>query len=179
MSAAGEARRVIDQAADFDRAYGTLDGYWDEEPWPEGLNPHDLDAALLETDRVIRAARMVQARIRGVFQRDIATNGPIRIGSTVYGDKPDRTRRLIDEAGLKAWLGDDWGRVVRVDAGNVRMTGLRDVAASRGVDAGAVEDTFFDWEGDGGRVLSPLPVDGKYTPKWAKAMREGERRGGK
>jgi len=171
----GAVRYMVIEVARFDRAYGG-DYDWSEDDFPGTTDPYDLDALLLEAQRVQRAARTVEQRIKEAFQQEVQLNGAVRVGGTVYGDKPAKHRVLQDPDGLAEFLGADWRRGLRVDMKNVRIEGVRALAASRGLDAGAIEDSFFAWEGEDGRVLNPLPVDGKYTPKWAKALKEGERR---
>jgi len=168
-------RNMVTEVARFDRAYGGVYD-WAEDDFPGTTDPYDLDALLLEAQRVQRAARIVEQRIKEAFQQEVQLNGAVRVGGTVYGDKPAKHRVLQDPDGLAEFLGADWRRGLRVDMKNVRIEGVKALAASRGLDAGAIEDSFFAWEGEDGRVLNPLPVDGKYTPKWAKALKEGERR---
>ena len=172
----GTIRNTVAAVATFDRHYGMDQWDWSEDDFPGTDDPYDLDGMLLEVQRVIRAAQFVKTRIEEAFQADVAANGAIRVGDTVYGDKPNRHRVLQDPDGLADFLGDDWRQGIRVSMGNVRISGVKGVAESRGLAPEMIEDTFFGWEGEDTRVLSVLPVSGRYTPKWAQRLKEGERR---
>jgi hypothetical protein len=173
-------RRIIDELVRMDRAYGDTDDYdpWEEEPWPQGLDAFDLAESLAEAERIHRIAKLVINRLRAHMTADVREHGAIRIGDQIYAPRPDRVRRLIDRDSFIEWAGPDLARCVRVDGSNVRITQVREVAEARGVDAQAVEDSFFSWEDrSDGWTLTILPMGSRYTPKWAESLAEGERRG--
>lgn len=173
-------RDVINAVASWDRRNPDEPYPWDEfQPLPLAeASVYLLDEMLVEAGRMKRAADAVAKRIRDALLADVEAHSPIRIGDTVYASVPDRQRRLVDSGGFKAWLGEDWINAVRVDAGNVRITTVRQIAEQRGLDPKAVEETFFDWYGEeDARRLQPYPVNGASTPKWAKELPEGMRRG--
>ena len=54
-----------------------------------------------------------------------------------------KRRQIIDPSALIDFLADDWAEVIPVTkSSRVKVTGLRKVARSRGMDADMVEDTF-------------------------------------
>lgn len=173
------ARGAVEDVAQWDRGH---EASGEAYPWDEygyllaALDPYGLDAALLEVARIKRACDQVAAQLRANMIADVEAEGPVRIGSTVYATVPDRQRKVTDPQGLAEWLGEHWAQAVRIDASNVRITTVRQIAALRGQDPQAVEDTFFAWEGEGQRRLQPYRVDGKETPRWAQQLAEGERR---
>lgn len=175
VDVASETRRIMIELARHDRAYGELPE-WDEEPWPEGLDAYELAEALSEAERWKRAAGHLIDRIKSVFTDEVVEHGAIRIGGTVYATRSSRTRKLRDPDALWAFLGDKAHLAIRADSSNVRISILKKIAEERGIDPQAVEDTFFTWEGEHDLKLNVLPADGKYTPKWAKELAEGERR---
>ena len=138
-------------------------------------DPYVMDAALLHLARIVAAAQWVTACLEEVFLADIRVNGAVRVGGTVYTRSPVRRVTVPDPAALAVFLGADWPAVIRVDGGNLRLTNLRTLATARGMDPRAAVDTFVVIDTTGAK-LGTLPIGGKYTPAWANALVEGERR---
>ena len=137
----------------------------------------DIYTALLEAERMVRAARLVKTRLEQLMTDDVMRLGSVRLGDEVFTAKPDTSRKLIDPVGFLHWLGDDWQHAIRVDTPSVRITAVRALADQRGVGAATIIDTFFEevTAEDAPPKLVRLPVGGPHTPKWATALEPGER----
>ncbi|MFH2072758.1 MAG: hypothetical protein ABIJ75_07915 [Actinomycetota bacterium] len=79
----GTIRNTVAAVATFDRHYGLDLWDWSEDDFPGSDDPYDLDGMLLEVQRVIRAARFVEARIKEALLEDVAEHGAIRVGDIV------------------------------------------------------------------------------------------------
>lgn len=150
MSAVAE---LVSHAASWDRL-----GY--EFQTPGWLAEAALEECWLwesEAERMVRAARATRDAIRVRMATLIGEGRVVRLGEAVYVVGWVPRRRVIDPKGLASWLGEDWSQAVRLDAGNLRVGGLRSLAERRGHDSRAVTDTFVEttWEGP---ALKAVPL---------------------
>ena len=127
--------------------------------------------ALAEVERIIRAARVVKGRVEEYLADDIVANGAIRLGNDGYYVGSATTRRVIDPAGLLAFLGtpDRINKAVRVNESNVRIGVVRGFAEELGVD---VIDSFFEEETED-KKLRKVP---ESRAKWVANLEHGSRR---
>lgn len=195
---------LLSRMQDHDRAYPGIEFPWAEEPEElEDLDPETLDGWLVEAERASRVATLLRRRVEALLLVDVDRHGPVRLRDTLY--KPARNtdiRWSDDEAAgrLLAWVATDTldpaaaairiGKVVRIDARAVRQGEMKALAVIRlqranpDADEAAMEraawaafDTFFvRASSDRGPeyVLDRVPIG--RAPKWAQALRHGERR---
>ena len=144
------------------------------DPIPDPpTDDEELWVLIGRVEAVARAARELADDLRAGLARRL-DGAALRFGDTVLVASPTRTDRLVDPDALIDWLGADWATVIPVTASTrVRRRALESVAEKRGVDPGAVWDTFVETEWGEPR-LQAIPVD--RAPKWAQALAHGERR---
>lgn len=131
---------------------------WDEYPeiqWDE-TNFEQLIDDELELSRIITAATKIRAHVRELIGEELGGRS-YRSGDTIYRNQPDVVYRVKDSDGLWDFLGEEAREVIRADAGNVRRTALKAVAARRGLGDEAIYDTFFEREERENRVVK-LPL---------------------
>lgn len=146
---------------------------WGEEP---EVNVEEEDPAglvtILEGLKVIeRAVGILRKALENRLGEKLGKGGAIRYGDNVYRYQRTRRTKVTDPRALGEWLGDEWQTVVRVDGGNVRLTGLRTVAERRGMDPEVVENTFLDVEWGDERVTS-IPLS--RAPGYLQSIAEGK-----
>ena len=119
-----------------------------------------------------RAVGQVAHFVDRLIAADVKTYGPIRLGDSLYTTTFSSSRKVLPGMGerLFDYLGGDLRKCV--NPGNVKITGLRAIAETRGDDAKAVEDTFYERTLTTEPELAVVPVGQR---KWAQRLKDGER----
>jgi hypothetical protein len=146
-----------------------------DDPYADQLRVmpvEDLAAAKNAVIRLRRALSRIGQYIDSLIVADVRAHGPIRLGDSAYTISNTSTRRVLPGMAepLLDYLGDDLRRCV--NASDVKITGLRGVAATRGDDPQAVEQTFYETDILEEPELRIVPVAQR---KWALALQDGER----
>lgn len=158
-------------ADDFYQAAERVYGSGEAPDWPEVELPYmEMVEVMWEAERQQALWRSVVAEVKQQLLAQIGDHS-FHDGEWLYRPTRRKARFLQDPAQLIRFLGDDPAAVtsvLKLDGPDpIRVTALRRVAESRGLDAGAVEDTLcrVEW---GEPFLDKIRMDSDRCPEFVK-----------
>lgn len=115
---------------------------------------------------------------------DVEEKGAVKMNGKVYNFSKSYTTKVQNLDNLIQWMTernlpqDVVGDIKAIIGENFtpKLRGLDAVATRRGLNPQTIRDTFLSKEWDESPKLQVIDPEGKYAPKWAQQLDDGQRR---